>query len=301
VKHYSEDELTLHYYGEAASRRRGRVERHLDECSACAKVYREIAGTLAMINAPEAPERGDQYGLEVWQRIRHRLPEQEHGFGGFGRFGGFARFGGFSRFLGFQGFGLAAAAAVLVVAAFIAGRAWQRQEASSIIATHTNSPNPSNPSNPSNPPNPLNPVNPLNSLNPGDADVRQRILITSVVDHLDRSERVLTDIMNAPDRSDISAAQGWAADLLTTSRLYRQDAVDAGEQSVASVLDDLERSLLEIVHSPSQISAADLEQIRRRIDAAALLFKVRVMSDELRQREELPSSSAPRTSIRKVS
>jgi hypothetical protein len=122
-----------------------------------------------------------------------------------------------------------------------------------------------------------------------------------VADHLDRSERVLTDIMNAPDRSDISAAQGWAEDLLTTSRLYRQDAVDAGEQSVAAVLDDLERSLLEIVHSPSQISAADLEQIRRRIDAAALLFKVRVMSDELRQRQDLPASSAPRTSTRKVS
>ena len=112
-----------------------------------------------------------------------------------------------------------------------------------------------------------------------------RILLTSVADHLDRSERVLTDIMNASDRGDISTEQRWASDLLDASRLYRQDAVDAGEQSVASVLDELERSLLEIVHSPSRISAADLEQIRRRIDAAALLFKVRVMSDELRQRE----------------
>jgi hypothetical protein len=272
VKHYNEDELTLYYYGEG--RRRADVERHLDGCAECAKVYREIAGTLAMIAAPEVPERGDQYGLEVWQRIRHRLPEREHGFGGFGWF---------DRFLGFSGFGLAAAAAVLVLAAFIAGRAWQRQEASSSIATHVIPANSSNPSN------------------PGSADARQRILITSVADHLDRSERVLTDIMNAPERSDISAAQGWAEDLLTTSRLYRQDAVDAGEQSVATVLDDLERSLLEIVHSPSQISAADLEQIRRRIDAAALLFKVRVMSDELRQREDLPASSAPRTSTRKVS
>jgi hypothetical protein len=287
VKHYSEDELTLYYYGEG--RRRADVERHLDGCADCAKVYREIAGTLAMIAAPEVPERGDQYGLEVWQRIRHRLPEQEHGFGRFGRFGrfgGFGGFGGFDRFLGFSGFGLAAAAAVLVLAAFIAGRAWQRQEASSSIASHVN---------------PSNPANSSNLANPGGADARQRILITSVADHLDRSERVLTDIMNAPDRSDISAAQGWAEDLLTTSRLYRQDAVDAGEQSVATVLDDLERSLLEIVHSPSQISAADLEQIRRRIDAAALLFKVRVMSDELRQREEPPASSVPRTSTRKVS
>src|SRR5207247_1304188 len=130
-------------------------------------------------------------------------------------------------------------------------------------------------------------------------DSRRRILLTSVADHLDRSERVLTDIMNAP-RGDISSEQRWADDLLSTSRLYRQDAADAGEQSVAAVLDELERSLLEIVNSPSKISAADLDEIRRRIDAAALLFKVRVMSDELRQREEAPMS-LPRTSTRKTS
>jgi len=83
--------------------------------------------------------------------------------------------------------------------------------------------------------------------------------------------------------------------------LYRQDAIDAGEQSIASVLDDLERNLVEIVHSPSTISAADLEQIRRRIDAAALLFKVRVMSEELRQRENAPrDGSQPRTPTRKI-
>jgi hypothetical protein len=135
----------------------------------------------------------------------------------------------------------------------------------------------------------------------GDSAARQRILLTSVADHLDRSERVLTDIMNAPARSDISSAQRWADDLLTTSRLYRQDAMDAGEQSVAAVLDDLERSLIEIVHSPSPITAADLEQMRRRIDAAALLFKVRVMSDELRRREPEPGAGVPRTSTRKTS
>jgi hypothetical protein len=68
------------------------------------------------------------------------------------------------------------------------------------------------------------------------------------------------------------------------------------------VLDELERNLLEIVHSRSDISAVDLEQIRRRIDAAALLFKVRVMSDELRQREQTPAGRTfPRTSTRKVS
>ena len=276
--HCTEDELTLYYYGEG--RRRHEVERHLESCPGCAATYREISDTLAMIAAPAVPERGDQYGLEIWQRIRYRLPERDSGFSRFWGFSGFEGFSRFSRFSEFSGFGLAAAAALLMIAAFIGGRAWQRA-ATPIDTTAANHDNPANPRNAKNPEHPEN--------------LQNRILLTSVADHLDQSERVLTDIMNAP-RGDISAEQRWADDLLDASRLYRQDAVDAGEQSVAAILDDLERSLIEIVNSPSKISAADLEQIRRRIDAASLLFKVRVMSDELRQREQAPDRSTPRTS-----
>jgi hypothetical protein len=268
--HFTDDELTLYYYGEG--RRRHDIERHLESCRACAVTYREIAGTLAMIAAPEVPERGDQYGLEVWQRIRHKLPEPD--------FGGFSRF---SRFWGFSGFGLAAAAALLMIAAFVGGRAWQRAAAPAPTLA-TNSANPAKPGNLANPDRRTNLEDPEN-----------RILLTSVAEHLDRSDRMLTDIMNA-QRGDISIEQRWATDLLDASRLYRQDAVAAGEESVASVLDELERSLIEIVHSPSRISAADLEQIRRRIDAASLLFKVRVMSDELRQREGARDRTTPRAS-----
>jgi len=262
VKHYSEDELTLYYYGEG--RRRANVERHLDECAACAKVYREIAGTLAMIAAPDVPERGDQYGLEVWQRIRHRLPERDGSWLG--------------QWFRWDRLSVAAAAAALVLVAFLAGRTSRDAAA---------------------PPAGGAPANDVTDRD--HADARQRILLTSVADHLDRSERVLRDVMNAPDSGDISTARDWADDLLTTSRLYRQDALEAGEQSVATVLDDLERSLLEIVHSPSRISAADLEQIRRRIDAAALLFKVRVMSDQLRDRESRPGAASPQTPVQKTS
>jgi hypothetical protein len=282
--HFSEDDLTLYYYGEG--RRPDAIERHLESCASCASLYRDIAGTLAMIATHDVPERGDPYGLEVWQRIRHKLPERDT------RFSGFSRFWEFSRF---SGFGLAAAAALLMIAAFVGGRAWQRSETQK-VANATNHPNPENPANLENLKNPQNHQNPENAQNPAN-----RILLTSVADHLDRSARVLSEIMNASDRGDnISTEQRWAVDLLDASRLYRQDAVDAGEQSVANVLDELERSLLEIVHSPSRISAADLEQIRRRIDAAALLFKVRVMRDELRQREE-PDRSIPRTSTRTIS
>ena len=263
MKHYTEEDLILHYYSERG--RRTGIDVHLDQCETCATTYRALTGTLRLIATPEAPERGDQYGLEVWQRIRHRLPEQEVPW--------------WSVWFRADRLATAGSFAVLLLAAFVAGRWWS-------------SPDPA-----------VAPT--LASTKPGAAaavtdDARQRILLTSVADHFDRSERVLTDIMNAPAGEDISAEQRWAEDLVATSRLYRQDAVDAGEHSVALVLDELERSLLEIVHTPSRVTASNLEEIRRRIDAASLLFKVRVLGDELRQRERLdtprPRARATQTS-----
>jgi len=117
-----------------------------------------------------------------------------------------------------------------------------------------------------------------------DDQARRRTLLLNVAEHLERSDRVLTDVMNAPD-VDIATEQQWATELIATNRLYRQDAVDANESSVATVLDELERALLDIVHRPAD-AGADLDSIRNRIDAAALLFKVRVMRTELLQGQE---------------
>jgi len=255
VTHYTEEDLILHFYNELGHRKD--VEVHLDQCERCAASYRDLARTLRLIETPEAPERGDQYGLEVWQRIRHRLPEQEVPW--------------WSVWFRADRLAAAGAFAVLLLAAFVAGRWWSTTTDSTQAVVVTS-------------------VKPqAGTASPIDEDARHRILLTSVADHFDRSERVLTDIMNAPAGEDISAEQQWAEDLVVTSRLYRQDASDAGEHSVALVLDELERSLLEIVHSPSRATAANLEEIRRRIDAASLLFKVRVLGDELRQREHLDS------------
>jgi len=260
VKHYTEEDLILHFYGE--HRRRKDIEVHIDQCERCAASYRAMAGTLRLLEAPEAPERGDQYGLEVWQRIRHRLPDQEVPW--------------WNVWFRTDRLAAAGAVAVLLMAAFVAGRWWAAPDGTTPATAPAGQPA----------------AAAAASIND---DARQRILLTSVADHLDRSERVLTDIMNAPAGEDISAEQQWAEDLVVTSRLYRQDAADAGEHSVATVLDELERSLLEIVHSPSRATAANLEEIRRRIDAASLLFKVRVLGDELRQRERL---DAPRRRTR---
>jgi hypothetical protein len=107
MAHCNEDELTLYYYGE--SRRPDRIERHLQECEPCAAAYRAIAGTLGLVGSPAVPERDDRYGLEVWQRIRHDLPPQEASWA--------------LRWSAWYGRAMVAAVAMIVIVAFVAGRA----------------------------------------------------------------------------------------------------------------------------------------------------------------------------------
>jgi hypothetical protein len=245
VTHLSDEDLILHYYRDPECR--GRVEAHLVRCSGCASAYRELAAALALIPEIEVPARNERYGLEVWQRIRSRLPE---------RAGGPA--------FGWVDWRLPAAAVAIVL--LIVAAVWSvgRLAGSTAVERAAGEPVPGD---------------------PGREQVldSRRTLLLSVADHLERSDRVLTDIMNAPAGMDLSVEQGWAEDLLWTGRIYRQNALDANEQSVAAVLDDLERTLLDIVHAPPQLTDAQLDAVRERMDAGALLFKVRVLHDDLTQ------------------
>jgi hypothetical protein len=126
------------------------------------------------------------------------------------------------------------------------------------------------------------------------SQVRERILLVAVGDHLDRSQMVLAELSNSPDgkgKIDISEEQHQAEGLLDDNRLYRQTARSTGDNAVAAVLDDLERVLLEIAHSPSQVSNDRLEQLRQEISERGLLFKVRVVGSQVRQRENTPVQS----------
>jgi hypothetical protein len=117
---------------------------------------------------------------------------------------------------------------------------------------------------------------------------RDRILLVAVGDHLERSQMVLVELSNLdPSKpNDISAEQESARELVASNRLYRQTAVRASEPGVATVLDELEPILLEIVHSPSVLSTAEFEQIRQRIEDQGLLFKVRVIGSRVRSRKQ---------------
>jgi hypothetical protein len=111
---------------------------------------------------------------------------------------------------------------------------------------------------------------------------RQRILLITLGDHLDRSEILLAELVNAsPGDTDFGDQRSSARDLLDENRLLRQTAARTGDASHAAVLDELERALLDIAHSPSEISASELESLQRRIENEGLLFKVRIISSNI--------------------
>ena len=116
--------------------------------------------------------------------------------------------------------------------------------------------------------------------------VRERILMVAVGDHLERSQMVLVELANMPlsGKVDISSEQRMASELVGANRLYRQTALNAGEAGMASVLDQLERVLVEVANSPSEVSSKQLESLRKRIESQGILFKVRVIGSDARQR-----------------
>jgi hypothetical protein len=128
--------------------------------------------------------------------------------------------------------------------------------------------------------------------------VRERILLVAIGDHLERSQMVLVEIANAPSDGplDVSAERASASDLVAANRLYRQTAARSGEPALAAVLEELERVLVEVAAGPEQLSQADLGELQRRIEARGLLFKIRVVGSQVREREKAKPPSPARVS-----
>jgi anti-sigma factor RsiW len=120
---------------------------------------------------------------------------------------------------------------------------------------------------------------------PVQAAVRQQVLLVAIGDHLERSRMVLVELANtdAPKatRLDISFEQGVAEDLLEANRLYRQTAVSTGDLPTANMLEDLERVLMEIVHSPPAVSAPQLEDLRQQIEDRKILSRTQAFKEKL--------------------
>ena len=71
MQHLTEEQLVAHYYLDDDAP--AAANEHLAECAACAAELDAISRVLALVKEAPVPERGDDYGSEVWTRLRWRL------------------------------------------------------------------------------------------------------------------------------------------------------------------------------------------------------------------------------------
>ena len=225
------------------------VESHLASCPTCRMEFEKLRRVLAMVDEQSVPDPSPSFERQMWVRIQPKLHEQSRGW--------------FSRLLpagqhSAPKWVLAGGLAALLIAAFVAGRF-------------------TSPSTPAAP-----------ASAPAVADVGDGVLLVAVVDHLDRSQMVLIELLNG-DTDDIAniSAGSRARELVAANRLYRQTAAQAGDTVIGETLEDLERVLLEIANAPENVSAEDVAALREQIGTRGLLFRVRVVQSEIRERERV--------------
>ncbi|HWI19922.1 MAG TPA: hypothetical protein VNT81_19350 [Vicinamibacterales bacterium] len=112
------------------------------------------------------------------------------------------------------------------------------------------------------------------------------VLQATVGDHLDRTQMMLVELANADtDGADVLAGeQERAVDLVAANRLIRQSAQQSGDAQIVDILEDLERVLLEVANAPATVTSNDLTDLQTRITREDLLFRLRVIASEMRQR-----------------
>lgn len=257
--HLNEEQLLDYRYGDLAEAN-ATVEKHLHECKECHASYESLKSVLAMVEALPVAEPGPHFEARMWNRVAPKL--QRSGFD----------WSKLTSWMSPKHLVAYGAVAAMVVAAFFAGRSSLTPRVDSTgtqqVADVTN----------------------VSTNTPG--QVRERILLVAVGDHLDRAQSVLLEISNAEpggkqnSEVDISAQQERAQEMLISNRLYRQTAEHSGDNAMASVLDELEPVLLEIAHSPSKVSGSELEELQRGIESRGLMLKIRVLDSTVRNKEK---------------
>jgi hypothetical protein len=161
----------------------------------------------------------------------------------------------------------AGACALLVAVAFVAGRQWERKQMPQVAVK-------------------------------ADPQVRQRVVVVVLGDHLDRSERLLVELNHAGG-DDLSAMplRSEARELLASNRLIRQSAMQAGDRNVEASLDHLERLLVELANQPDAPSDADLVRLRQEMNTDGLLFDIRVLRSRVRSQALEPQASTKGVSL----
>lgn len=261
MQHLNEEQLILHHYHDDGPEV-AVVEQHLNACAECRAQYDTLCRVLALVDDLPVPQRGDEYGTEVWNRLRWRLGRSDR-----------ARV--------WQAF----AAAAMIALVFFAGGLWwakrntTRPSGEQVAASGERAAT----------------ATTAATVAAAPAVNHDRILLVVVSDHLDSSERMLLELTNA-DASrglDVTAERRRAVDLVSDNRLYRQTATRRGDKRIAALLTELEPILVELAHADDRLSAGELTSLQKRINSKELLFKVRVVSAQTSGREA-PAAPLPK-------
>ena len=265
MNHLSQEDLILSYYGDLEPQARVELSAHLDACGECREELARLATVLDQVRAIEVPEPEEGFEAKVWDRLSWKLEAEE-------------RRSRLSRRAGLPVRHKRAwfAAAAMIALAFVTGVLVTRREVTPATVVTAAKPQPA-------------------AATPAAASTQQqrdRILLVVVGDHFDESERVLVELANltptSKDDTDITTERRRAEELLASNRLYRRTALDRGEENVATLLDELEPVLMQIAHSPSQLSSDELRRIQKRVEAKGLVFKLRVVRAGVRQETDIP-------------
>ena len=221
-------------------------DEHLASCDVCRAEQQDLRETLALVDGAPIPARDETYGAEVWRRIAPRIEAAGRPVWAAARREPVGWHAWWQGLMQPRGWAMAAAMSALLLVGFLAGRYW---------------------------PVPSQPI-------PGAA--KERILLVAVGDHLERAQMMLVELLNSDDVAD---TQQRAEQLVSDNRLYRQASAGAGDAATAALLDELERVLLDIAHRPS-LTHDELEQVRRSIESKGILFRVKVIGSQVREREK---------------
>jgi len=242
MRHLTDEELLLDFYGEGTEVDRMRVRAHLDQCDDCRALDQELRAVLTAVETAPISEPPSGFEREMWARVEPLLPIRQTWP---------TRWSVMMPRLA-----VAASVGVLLVSAFAAGRVWDRPSRGASAAAND------------------------------DQVLSERLLRAEVEDHLERSQRMLVELVNAD--YDVGAAvvgdRTRAADLVAAGRLYRRSALEVGDAEIGMLLEDLERVLVEVANGPADIAPEELARLRRRIDDQDLMFRVRVVAREIRER-----------------
>lgn len=252
MNHLNEEQLVLYHYGEDQDR--NDAAEHLEICESCRANYQALRRVLAAVDTMPVPERSEAYGAEVWRQLRPQLADRTVRVA--------SRRSKLSGLFQLPRWALSGGLALMVVGAFLAGRFWSQptpRAAPSIAQS----------------PQPLSP------------QARERVLLREIGDHLERSQLALIELINTRTNGavDISTEQVLARELAAINRLFRRAATDAGEPGMAGLLEELERVLVEVANGPASLSADEFAALRQRVGADGLLFKVKVVTAQVRAKE----------------